>query len=69
MAYDDAESFNGTSLEDGNERAINGVLHKLGTLFLTVIISMNICLSILSIPKCMSSSIASWKKGMMRQLV
>ena len=29
MAYDDAESFNGTSLEDGNERAINGVLHKL----------------------------------------
>ena len=40
-----------------------------GTLFLTVIISMNICLSILSIPKCMSSSIASWKKGMMRQLV
>ena len=29
MAYDDAESFNGTSLEDGNERAINGVFNKL----------------------------------------
>lgn len=29
MAYDGTGSFNGTALEEGNERAVNGILHKL----------------------------------------